>query len=1107
MGAAQVAVPPRTVLQVKPSQASDAVKRQELLGQLSERLKGESFVLFYGLSKIGKSQLISALIDHADRTNDYFWFTFSGDAGDLDRLTKQLTIWAGSRTGKRQLKDDLEKAGLPPPQIFERLNQFVVGEAWLVLDDCHKSADAQPFDLLRALVCQAWSKCRLILVSERKIPAAAAAGFREIPIGGLSPKEAVFFAPKLGLYLTDSLAIAQFAGLSIQVDGHPVMLRAAVKDLPPTPTATDILALSERIPSIASAEHFLADLSGRIFFGLLRTQEQRTWLSRLAVIRFPFTEALALRLAALQPRLQISLADWRYLKSSLLDEQGANRYSVPALLQQIAGSLLLSPEKQLVLTAAARHVFQRAVADGTINFWDFQSAILTLLAAERHEEAATRFVFAYPSLMESVPLRMAEPLFLLLNSEHTHARIADQFSRWSLLQAELYLRLQDPGPLDRLKAYSLIRRMRVQAKAPIGRGFRYAWAMSHLCIALLKLRNLKDDQKLRLDQRYRVFSPLQRALRIAVSTKDPSFVVNTLHFFDFSSQFATRPDVELLKEAILLLPEDEPLPVSVHALVTLYSKYAFNSCDADARMGRVEAHAALYLAAGRGEAYFACEHAAATILHERLEYRLARERMETLLAKADALGLSSAAIAHGVLLIADIYWSEGIPAESAERYEQILHAELGGEFLHQFVCERLCDSLILLGRYEKATNIALSRLRSERRTQTPEAKARLYGRLAYAYAEHGALRKAAIACLGLFRVAALVPTGAIDPLAGMVAGWVLAHFPQSDPLLSSGNVQIRNSAALSETITPEKMSEWREYDPFRAKAPTLVGAIFEKLEDWRRSERLYRKALAVVPRPDHASKPSRQATFAYLVVLARVHIRLGKFEEAAGELHEAARYGAELRLQEQPEAQIPACGVCVPLKAMAPALDACADDQLITFFDALYAMSGTDATRAWLRYEEGEILFSRLAVQSAKKRFNEAMQLARASSEHELYVLIVQQKFFHRVDQFYTRQDDWLRAAVEVTLVLARDEKFAAHRSRFAGSVYQIANGTGQGSFAVIAAQMSRFQSEWQNNSFWVAAYGIWRAAAATRILAGALNELESTLKARAAFLNDSDFA
>lgn len=107
-------VPDRPVLQQKPPALPEMVERLGSVEELSGLLKADHFVLLYGLSKIGKSQLASALIDHDGKTQNYFWFTFSGEDGDQERLIQQLSLWYGERTSIWQPLDDTLKGGLHP---------------------------------------------------------------------------------------------------------------------------------------------------------------------------------------------------------------------------------------------------------------------------------------------------------------------------------------------------------------------------------------------------------------------------------------------------------------------------------------------------------------------------------------------------------------------------------------------------------------------------------------------------------------------------------------------------------------------------------------------------------------------------------------------------------------------------------------------------------------------------------------------------------------------------------------------------------------------------------------------------------------------------------
>ena len=121
-------VPSRVRLQNKPTPEADAVQRDELLAEVSGVLRDHRFLAVHGISKIGKSQFAAALIDHEQRADTYFWYTFLGEAGDLNRLTTQLAVWVGEKVGRWQIMDDL-RAGLQPQQAFERFGRSTIRAA------------------------------------------------------------------------------------------------------------------------------------------------------------------------------------------------------------------------------------------------------------------------------------------------------------------------------------------------------------------------------------------------------------------------------------------------------------------------------------------------------------------------------------------------------------------------------------------------------------------------------------------------------------------------------------------------------------------------------------------------------------------------------------------------------------------------------------------------------------------------------------------------------------------------------------------------------------------------------------------------------------------
>ena len=1099
-------VPKRTVLQTKPSPSADNVKRQEALDYLLGILQKEQVVLFYGLSKVGKSQLISALIDHAHREGDYFWFTLLGDPSDLDRLTRQLAIWTAERTGRWQTVDDLETGAAQPSQAFERLSQSPVSGCFIVLDDCHKATAAAALELLSDLVCRGWQESRLIMISERKIPAAAAAGAREIALGGLNPKESVQFATNLGLDLSDSAA--QFAMFSVQVDGHPIMLRAAAEELPSKPSFADVLALAQRIPSVGSAQDFLNDLSNRIFFDLLRTSDQRAWLARLGAISFPLTEGLALKIAELTPRLQVFTADWIYLRSLILDELRKDRYSVPTLLQRLATLSVSDEERKRIQVTAARYVFRTGLATRRFDFWDLHHAIFALVGCGEYDEAAALFVRIYPSLVRARSLRPFELILTVMNGKAVHSKISDPFARRLMLQAEFDLRMVDEAAHDYSRVLELLRRMRVLCRPTMGPGVPVGRVMVHVGVAFVKIRRLKEAQNASPWERWRTFNPLQTALRVALASKHLELLTEVLTLYGGLYLLATRPNVELLKDALLSLPREGPWPISVHALISVYSRYASASTDRTSAMALLERHAEVYRALGRDDAYFACEHAVATILHDGLsDYSRARARMSSVLCRAGELQLSPMSLARAEMLIGDTYWAESDYPKSAEQYGKVLHADFDSEQLHEIIWERFCDSLIFMRRYEEAANASLTILRSEHSRQDFEQRAHLYARLAYAYAEDGALRKAAIACLGLSRVAESSHSDALDLLSGHVAGWVIQHFSYSDPATPKFDVKIRDSVALSEPLSVDQLRAWRDLDPFSTRRIVLVATQFELLKDWRRSEFLYQKAMTILRRSEVSAKSYRAAAYVYMFRLARIHIWRGKLALAATELKEGFEHVMLDAAAQGTAVAGRGAGLYAQLLMIDPAVQTCSDGDVMSLFGLIAGHFAAEAgVLAWARYRESEILFGRLAVQAAKRRLHDAMQLAQSSSQPELYWLCVKRRLFQCAQQIHTGQIDWLQDALGVAVTLASDQEMAGYRQAFGELVYNLSRVAAEGPFAQAASVMDRFENERREHAFLVALYALWWAATRNQILAASRNTVEAYLRGIADFLHASDF-
>ena len=69
-------IPQRSILQKKPVPDPYEVDRKDLVERVASQLEKTNVILLHGIPKVGKSHLVSGLIDHVHMDHSYFWFTF-----------------------------------------------------------------------------------------------------------------------------------------------------------------------------------------------------------------------------------------------------------------------------------------------------------------------------------------------------------------------------------------------------------------------------------------------------------------------------------------------------------------------------------------------------------------------------------------------------------------------------------------------------------------------------------------------------------------------------------------------------------------------------------------------------------------------------------------------------------------------------------------------------------------------------------------------------------------------------------------------------------------------------------------------------------------------
>ncbi len=475
----------KPALRKKPEIVPDYVERTEFTKQFAKIMASEEFVLLYGPSKIGKSQFVSRYIELSGYAQRYLWFTFSGEPDDGKRLLRDLAATVGNIASVWQLAEDVEAGTIDRQSFLNRLAKVPMDGILLVLDDSHRCSDPTLFAAVKTAI-SGWKRSKLLLLSEGKVATTEAIAAKQIPFPGLNPPEAMKFILLQKIDPRD--ALLDLAALVMRFDGHPLMLKAICQALPPKPTPEDVKILLGTLPSLTSAKIFLEYLSNQLFFRLLRTSEQRLILSRLALLPGRFDWGMAQAVAAVEPKVTFTLADWRYMKSVVLDEVDLEHCLIPQLLKEIAKDNLPTgvPTNQILIAAAHRQL--RPGGSRKLEFIDFHAAILSLILGEANKQAAAYFVMSVPRLLEFTSFSDLEVLFMVLNGELFHAKLGDPHLRWQLLSAELMSRAQDSEAAKSDQVSTTLSRMRQLERKQRNR-WPFRWAILTL-IVLIRSRRI-----------------------------------------------------------------------------------------------------------------------------------------------------------------------------------------------------------------------------------------------------------------------------------------------------------------------------------------------------------------------------------------------------------------------------------------------------------------------------------------------------------------------------------------------------------------------------------------------------------------------------------------
>ena len=1032
---------PRQLLEEKPVAPSPYLPLDDQLNELKGLLAGTSVILLHGLSRIGKSQLISTLIDSDPRHAAYLWFTFTGDPNDMGALCSQIAYWVGAHTGVWQPSDDAQANQLTPRQVLSRLGNLSVPNFLLVLDDAHKCTER---DLLRevcALIRDKWQECAAIVITEEIIPEVEQVGAEYIAAQGFTPKQALEFMTLRGIDL--SAAPLEFIALTIKVGGHPLMLASVASELPPHPSPEDVKQATANLPSASNIAPFLSSLSNRIFFRVLQTDAQRNWLSRLSLLESAFDFNAASKVASLQPPIPHSIADWRYLTAQVFERCGAGLFTIPTLMRNVAAENANNISKDEVRIAAARGLLDWG-SDKARELFAFQTAVFYLCMAGNYEEAAVTLIIALRALFE-LPEAHAflKTLFLSINNPFTHHVIKSANTRWYLLLAELLLLQQEmPKNIDRsVTLLRMLRRLLFDPNLQLPKEFTKPTL--YQLIVIVRLAKCRTPTATQHDFN-RFLMSSQNAIRSMLNLPDIGFLEIASNVYDTGYPVPEWMDVDLFHRVALKLQNIAPLDPAV--LCHCYAEIGLRRKPSTELQDLFKRHSETYSAAQYYDAYVATELGRAAHAVEQMSQFSEARRIVTEAIEAVA-SMSQEARARADVLLSDTFYLDKDFSQAGQRYSAI---EINPEWPDAYanhVRARAVDSLSEAGRQADAIQYVINALRHQHRELEMEHVAVLRAKVIYLLAMQDQLPGAVPFLIGLRRLARNSSGDRLRWFYTFFSAWLVAQWRDLDLLTARAALTIANCEAIVLDPSSDVLDAWRRGDPQNNKADAYLATALKLSGRSKRSLVLLRLLYHSVP---------FESAFAVRMKLAKAEIEDGSPAEAAVIVKSASESSTDQARE-----------LRAALAGLFPGDPTLPEWKVRQFFDTALGLFAVGESAIILRLRYAVELLKYYSVQEARLQIARAIEISEEIGRADLSATLLWFKVISRRESFFTRQDDFVKELWRLCELLKALVDQEEQRKKLPAEVRGICYGQASGScMAFISAEIESALAAGQEVSF-----------------------------------------
>lgn len=384
------------VFQEAPKIQEGFIERNERLENLNNQLFGKNILFVSGLTRSGKSILISQYLQKYFKSN-YYWYDFKlnntvGVVNFYNDLVNFLSIknndgwilkkWKFGQISISEIIKEIEKLGNNYPDFV------------FVLDNIHLITEFKQIEeFVKSVLEVSQCKNKFILISEHRDSIEKMLSINincsRYELRGFDKKEIIDLF-KANNIESNNISDQLLSLVQISTEGHPDIINGLISTIlnnsSKNSTITEIIKnILDGWKGITETTQIIQKLADSLNHDILNNEDELKLFVRLSVLISSFSEELALFVSTIAPEINSFGLRFRKIRNNLLDIEPSNKYRVPNIYRKVGEQYISIAERKTIYKLIA--VFLMTPKSGIVKFEDGIDACYYSLMASDYERA------------------------------------------------------------------------------------------------------------------------------------------------------------------------------------------------------------------------------------------------------------------------------------------------------------------------------------------------------------------------------------------------------------------------------------------------------------------------------------------------------------------------------------------------------------------------------------------------------------------------------------------------------------------------------------------------------------------------------------------------